>query len=84
MMLRLFLLLNFRTISPLSPKDILVKLEKPKLSNFWASANLISPFGACMITAINDKSSLVALADKLYSARDVEPVFSPSTTVHSF
>lgn len=33
--------------------------------------------GAFIITAINDKLSLVALADKLYRARDVEPVFNP-------
>ena len=30
-----------------------------------------------MITAIKDKPSLVALADKLNRAREVEPVFKP-------
>ena len=29
------------------------------------------------MTAIIDKSSRVALADKLYNAREVEPVFRP-------
>lgn len=29
------------------------------------------------MTAIKDRLSLVALADKLYKARDVEPVFKP-------
>ena len=33
--------------------------------------------GAFIITAIKDKSSRVAEADKLYKAREVEPVFKP-------
>lgn len=76
----LYLKRYFRTISPLFPKEICVKLEKPKFNNFWASLNLISVEGECIITAINDKPSLVADADKLNKARDVEPVFSPCTT----
>ena len=42
-----------------------------------ASANLSLVVGAFIITAIKDKSSRVAEADKLYKAREVEPVFKP-------
>ncbi len=76
-----FLHWDFRRISPLFPNEIFVKLEKPKFKSFWASANLISEDGECMITAISDKLSLVALADRLNNAREVEPVLRPCASV---
>ena len=37
----------------------------------------MSDVSALIITAINDRLSRVAVADKLYNATDVEPVFKP-------
>ena len=42
-----------------------------------ASEKRILVVGAFITTAIRDRLFLVALADKLYKARDVEPVFNP-------
>ena len=49
----------------------------PSFLSFVASENLILVVGAFIITAIKESPSLVADADKLYKAIEVEPVFKP-------
>ena len=53
------------------------KFANPKSNNLVASLNLCCDVGPFITTAIKLNSFLVAVADKLNSASDVEPVLSP-------